>query len=90
MQNVIVEYSGKRLPITFSMPWFSESGVTFGPDREAQMPQSDAERLCRENPGIFRITRVIAEQVVPDTALKPKKAASPKKKPAQKPHVKKE
>ncbi|MFP4036999.1 MAG: hypothetical protein ACLFUE_05715 [Desulfobacteraceae bacterium] len=85
MKNIIVEYSGKRLPITFSMPWLS-APVTFGSDRAAPMPEGDARRLCRENPGIFKMGAPVKEQAAPEespiTKPKAKTAAASLKKPS--------
>jgi hypothetical protein len=55
-----VVYSGKRLPLTLSMPWL-EAPVTFGHSRDAHMPPKDAARLCAEAPADFRIVEAETE-----------------------------
>lgn len=53
--DMIVHYSGKRLPWTISMPWLTKKPVAFGQTRQAVMPSADAERLCSEAPTDFKI-----------------------------------
>lgn len=88
---VNVQYHGKRLPWTISMPWLSVPEVTFGESREAAMAQADAERLCAENPGDWKIIGVIADEPKSLPSDEParlppkeKKPEKPKKPPQQK------
>lgn len=81
--DVIVYYSGKRLPWTISMPWLSVKPVTFGEDRQATMPIVDAERLCKDAPTDFRIVGPAA--AADEEAASPATEEQPEKIPVAKP-----
>jgi len=54
MTLVNVQYFGKRLPWTLTMPWLAQP-VTFGSDRIGQMVSEDAVKLCADCPRDFKI-----------------------------------
>lgn len=58
---VNVKYTGKRIPITLTMPWLDQP-VTFVNDRMAQMIEKDAIRLCAEAPRDFRIIEPVVQE----------------------------